>query len=203
MSHYSQNDEQEFVLEFFNGRVGRLLEIGAFDGITFSNSRALLESGWTGILVEPDPFNLVKLITNTHPSAQILCAAVSNKYEMARLCIESYPDRGWASTIDTKLMGPDRVLNPNKATVSIPTITMAELEMFGPFDFISIDAEGMDFRIIKSTPREMLEDCHLLCIEPNNADQRTEIKEHLKSVGFEVVHETPENVLARNETCTS
>lgn len=199
MNHYSQNDEQEFVLDFFNGETGKLLEIGAFDGTTFSNSRALLECGWTGVLVEPDPFNLVKLITNTHPSAKIVCAAVSDKHEMAKLCIESYPDRGWASTIDQNLMRQDRILNPNKARVFIPTIIMAELEPLGPFKFISIDAEGMDFRLIKSTPNEMLSECHLLCIEPHDVGQRVEITRYLESIGFSIVHETPENLLAGND----
>ena len=34
---------------------GLFVEVGAFDGITFSNSSCLAEAGWSGILIEPIP----------------------------------------------------------------------------------------------------------------------------------------------------
>jgi hypothetical protein len=36
-ARYSQNDEQDVILEYFNGSIGRFLDIGAFDGITLSS----------------------------------------------------------------------------------------------------------------------------------------------------------------------
>src|SRR5277367_3528293 len=50
---YSQNDEQRHILEAMESQVGRFLEIGAYDGHTFSNTMALVERGWSGVLVEP------------------------------------------------------------------------------------------------------------------------------------------------------
>ena len=38
---YSQGNEQEIILKFLNGRVGRYLDIGAFDGVVSSNTLAL------------------------------------------------------------------------------------------------------------------------------------------------------------------
>jgi hypothetical protein len=32
---YSQNDEERFIVDFFAGRTGRFLDIGAFDGVRF------------------------------------------------------------------------------------------------------------------------------------------------------------------------
>lgn len=49
---YSQNDEELHILEHAGGP-GILLDVGAFDGRTFSNSLALVERGWSGVLVEP------------------------------------------------------------------------------------------------------------------------------------------------------
>src|SRR5262245_12533077 len=43
---YSQNDEEGIIAGYFGGRTGTLLDIGAYDGVSFSNSRRLIESGW-------------------------------------------------------------------------------------------------------------------------------------------------------------
>lgn len=196
--NYSQNDEQEAILRYFGETTGSLLDIGAFDGITFSNSRALLELGWVGVLVEPDPFNLQKLIANTSKlNCDVICAAVGPEQKLSRLCIETTEDRGWASTISEKLMRPDRILSPLAAQVYVPTLTLADIMRLRErsFDFISIDAEGMDFEILKTMPKKMLSEVKLLSIEPMDLTQRAEIYEYLLTLGFCLWHATPENLL--------
>ncbi len=58
MRDYSQNGEQQVILETFEAlgiHKGHLVDLGAGDGYTMSNSRALLDKGWTGTLVDGDP----------------------------------------------------------------------------------------------------------------------------------------------------
>ena len=60
---YPQDDEERVIFE----HVGHLpasciLDVGAHDGITFSNSRALIERGWRAVLAEPSPDAFLKLI---------------------------------------------------------------------------------------------------------------------------------------------
>lgn len=59
MNHdYSQNGEQAVILEVFDAlgiKNGHLVDLGAGDGITMSNSRALIDRGWTGDLYDGDP----------------------------------------------------------------------------------------------------------------------------------------------------
>jgi FkbM family methyltransferase len=43
------------------------LDIGAYDGKTFSNTLALIERGWNGVLVEPAPEVFVTLMANLKP----------------------------------------------------------------------------------------------------------------------------------------
>ena len=52
---YSQNHEDDIVLNFFQNTESNktVLEIGANDGKTFSNSLLLIENGWKAHLVEP------------------------------------------------------------------------------------------------------------------------------------------------------
>lgn len=200
--NYSQNDEQEAILRYFGPFTGSLLDIGAFDGLTFSNSRALLELGWVGVLVEPDPWNLQKLIANTSKlNCDIICAAVGPEQKLSRICIETTESRGWASTISENLMrDPDRILAPLPAQVYVPTLTLEDLMRLRErsFQFISIDAEGMDFEILKTMPKKMLNEVKLLSIEPMDLVQRKEIFNYLFNLGFCLWHETPENLLMYN-----
>lgn len=194
MNHYSQNDEQEFILKFFDGFVGNLLEIGAFDGITFSNTRALLELGWCGDLVEPDPRNVAKLIENCAGlSVEIIPAAVGTQFTWGRLSMDATPDRGWSSTITSRCL--PGVLKPLPIRLTVPVIEVGHLFQPQSFEFISIDAEGMDFEIVRAIPFEGLKACRLLCIEPHNLQEREEMRKWLLAAGFKTVHETPENLL--------
>lgn len=58
MKDFSQNGEQAHILHYFDVmgiEKGHLVDLGAGDGYTMSNTRALLERGWTGTLVDGDP----------------------------------------------------------------------------------------------------------------------------------------------------
>lgn len=64
MQDFSQNREQRIILDFFGAHRGTFLDIGANDGVTLSNTRALALLGWSGILVEPAPMAYRKLLEN-------------------------------------------------------------------------------------------------------------------------------------------
>lgn len=58
MKDYSQNAEQAHILHYIDTiglKEGHLVDLGAGDGRTMSNTRALLERGWTGDLYDGDP----------------------------------------------------------------------------------------------------------------------------------------------------
>lgn len=58
--------------------MGRLLEIGAFDAFAMSNSRALIELGWSAVLFEPSPGPLRALVKEygNNPKVEVVAAAV-------------------------------------------------------------------------------------------------------------------------------
>lgn len=60
---------------------GVLVEVGAFDGVTYSNSRGLLLRGWGGILVEPSPgpFQKCKALYADSLNVTVLQMAVSDE----------------------------------------------------------------------------------------------------------------------------
>ena len=58
MKDYSQNGEQAHILHVFDVlgiEKGHLVDLGAGNGYTMSNTRALLDKGWTGDLYDGDP----------------------------------------------------------------------------------------------------------------------------------------------------
>jgi hypothetical protein len=63
---YTQYGEQSFLNEYakkING--GFLVDIGAADGVIHSNSKWLIDQGWSALLVEPNKYNFNKLV-NLH-----------------------------------------------------------------------------------------------------------------------------------------
>jgi FkbM family methyltransferase len=198
-ARYSQNDEQDVILEYFNGSIGRFLDVGAFDGITLSNTRALSELGWTGLLVEPNPYNLCKAIESVRcfeGRVECIACAVSDRDGITNLKMTTEQFRMWASTISTDIPS-DYIHSKECVNALVPMVRMDLLSKYGPFDFISIDAEYMDFLILKDSVGK-LDGCRLLCVEPRGPEERAEIIDFLKSsLGFTVHYETNENVIAK------
>ena len=62
---YSQNNEEQTILQYFGLQpTGRFLDIGCHDGIHLSNTRALADKGWSGVLVDPSPISFTRLMDN-------------------------------------------------------------------------------------------------------------------------------------------
>ncbi len=74
---YSQNAEEKIILEYFEKKhsnfSGALLDIGANDGRTLSNSLALIERRWKAVLIEPDADAFEKLIALHQGNEKVIC----------------------------------------------------------------------------------------------------------------------------------
>lgn len=195
MTNYSQNNEQEIILNYFGDFKGRFLDIGAYDGVGFSDTRALLELGWSGVLVEPNPFNLVELIKNSRPfgtKATIFCAAVIPYKRYSQLFLDNREGRNWASSTVLECIAGN--YDKEAPPVMVPSLEVSEFEPFGPFDFINIDAEWSDWAILGSFGPRVLESCRMLIIEAGGI-QREEVKAGLERIGFKIHGATPENII--------
>src|SRR5690349_12740687 len=73
------NEDDAFLPLLANIKDGFMLDIGAWNAKTFSNSRALIERGWHGVLVEPSPGPVKGLVKEyaEHPNVTIIAAAIS------------------------------------------------------------------------------------------------------------------------------
>lgn len=199
MRIHSQNNEQQAILRHFGSFTGRFLDVGAYDGVRLSNTRALLELGWAGVLVEPSAVNLVNLARNLDLFAdrvRIVQAAISDRCGLSEFFVDAAPDREWSTTINPELVASGSVIEPRSLLTSVATIRIHDLLPFGPYDFISLDAEWEDMKILRELvawPQFHLP--RMICVEARDAAERAEMRGLLAACGYADFHDTPENLL--------
>jgi FkbM family methyltransferase len=196
---YSQNNEEEIILDFFGDFKGTLLDIGANDGKTLSNSLALIEHGWKAVLVEPSQvyYSLVDLHKERTGKVQFLPYAVSN-YNGEASFFESGThlnkgDSGLLSTLnveEVKRWGDTTDFN----TVDIDVIdfkSLLEMSRYKNFDCILIDIEGEELKVLPQIDFDSL-GTRLVCVEWNSKDfpvYETIMKD------FTLLHKNAENLI--------
>jgi len=195
MEHFTQTDEQPVILrELADIPNGKFLDIGAYDGQTLSNTRALALSGWWGTLVEPNPRLFMGLLQMYGQDSRftLINAAMSDKSGLARLFLDGTNEQYCSSIApNAKDLFP---LTPYPMSYLVSAITPKDLTE--TYDFISIDTEGFDLPILKAM-RGTLDSTRLICIEYNQERSYDATIEELRLQGFEKVHKSRENILAK------
>lgn len=190
---HSQKDEEQFIVRFFGDRIGRFLDIGAWDAEIFSNTRSLFEMGWGGVLVEPSPVCFRKIMKAYRGVDRIglVNAAVANDASIKRF----YATEDALSTFETlhRDIWAQRQAVPFRE-MYLRTVTVPELlRVFpGPYEFLNIDVEGGSWELLQSFPLDEMQTL-LLCIEYE--DHLNEIETYCGTLGFSRVHWTNENLL--------
>lgn len=194
---YSQNGEQKIILDYFLGyNKGSLLSFGENDGETLSNCRALMLKGWFGVLIEPSPtaFGKLKELYKDHDNCVLVNIAASDYNGKAIL----YDSGSHLSPKDTSLLS---TINPaersrwKKEIFKEVTVPVEDAKGFNGFnaDFISIDAEGEDIKILS---RLTLSHCKLLCIEWNSITHNKEMIDRIViPKGLHLHHMNKENLI--------
>jgi FkbM family methyltransferase len=191
---HSQNDEENYIVNYFvknSPKHGRtLLDIGAYDGMTFSNTKALLDQSWKGVMVEASPQVFTALQRNTEGLNVDLCQA----------CIVTQPVVGmipfWDNAGAVASNNPDHVERwKNHAEFQkimlMPIHYKALLSTYGTeFDMVDIDIEGESANLFfEMFP--LMPSVDLWVVEHDGRKQ--EIID--LCVGFAVLYENGENVV--------
>jgi FkbM family methyltransferase len=201
--NFSQNNEQEVILEYFkNQPEGIFLDIGANDGQTLSNSRALALSGWSGVCVEPapDPFQKLETLYEGTKVVVFECAIGKANGRMPFHISGTHlhkGDSGLLSTLEPeeikRWQGTEQFIESKVEVFTWPTF----YQNCGvqKFDFISIDAEGLDLFILKEMNlKEMA--TKLVCVEwNNNSKMKLAFNSIFKSFGMRLIHMNFENLI--------
>lgn len=201
MKNYSQNQEQPAILNYFKEFKGTFLSIGENDGETLSNVRALAESGWCGVMVEPAPIAFAKLKqlynNNTKGCFYIYDCAIGNHNGRATL----HDSGSLFKNGDTSLVST-LVQEETKRFSSVLSYTPVDVKVYKwktflnrlkikKFDFVNIDCEGVDADILEQMDVSAVK---CLCIEWNG---HPELKERFskKMEGFKIIYTSGENLI--------
>ncbi len=159
--YFSQEGQDKFIVErlFNNMRNGVFMDIGAHDGITFSNTYYLeKELGWSGIAVEPLPGVFDRLKVNRACIALNGCIS-DTPGEKKLLMLDGYAEMlsGVVDKFDQRhLARIEKALNRfggNKQYISVPAYTFNDLvKQYGVrrIDYLSLDVEGGEYDILRS-----------------------------------------------------
>jgi FkbM family methyltransferase len=143
---YSQNDEDEIILHLFKDEVGSFLDIGACDGALNSNTLALVERGWSGVLVEPSPgaFQALYKRHGQNPKLKLVNAAIGTHSHLAQFWDSWNTEPGYSTTETlNREHWTELVREWQKFVVPVfPFADLLEDWRHQPFDFVSIDTEG-------------------------------------------------------------
>ena len=209
MKKYSQNQEDLHILEYFKDKKGTVLDIGANDGKTFSNSLALIELGWQAILVEPSPVCVEKMIElhEKNQAAVAVCRAAIGKATGKAIFHESgyLNDPGLegdnVSLVSTLIPEEKKRWEPlhmQWKEYEVDVLSWADFRKLfpGKFDFISIDAEGVDLDILKQIDLNET-GTSLVCLEFNlNQEVKKEMMEYCAQFGLDkLLYTTGENII--------
>lgn len=198
---YSQNSEEAVILDYFKDFKGRLLSIGENDGITFSNALALIEKGWSAVLVEPSSTCVTKLkkLHEGNKSVYIEAVAIGNQTAMMEFHESgTHLNKGDHSLVSTLVIeeknrwtGTDTTWD--KSLVPVYTFKDFRTEHPNDFHFITIDAEGLDFDILSQINLNEV-GCKLLCVEWNGKDFE-KFNNYVTTFGHHLIHQNAENLI--------
>lgn len=194
MTKYSQYDEQQYILSAFGDRGGRFLDIGAYNPFEFSNTRALFERGWSGVMIEPSPGPMTSLVREygEEPRIILLSAAVG-MMDWTNPCTLHVTD-DCTSTTQQADFEKWKQRNKYDGVLLVPVITLGELEeQFPGFDFINFDAEGVSADLFIHALKGLEWSPRCICVEHDG--RLNELKAVGMWAGYRAVYENGTNAV--------
>lgn len=199
MSNYSQVGQDTAVVKHFDGlRGGYFVEVGAGDGVTYSNTYLLeKEYGWRGICVEPIPEQFDKLVRARGGKGRSFCVPnplldVSGREVSFRVCERSVCEHpSMLSGIEDYLDAHPEARDGRQITMITETLTevLDRCEAPSTVDYLSLDTEGSELLILRGVDWARYS-FRLIHVEHNYMEPaRTHIREFLESKGCRFVRE--------------
>jgi FkbM family methyltransferase len=139
--YYSQLGQDKWVLEQMEGP-GFFVEVGAYDGVKDSNTLALENRGWEGLLIEGDPKRAAKCARNRASLTHNVCVGDGTPGELYVAGVWSGLKGKCRSNIEAEHV---RRNNPTIPVITVPLISIISSNI----DYLSIDTEGNEYEILR------------------------------------------------------
>tara|TARA_B100002051_G_C16653823_1_gene595389 strand:+ start:83 stop:811 length:729 start_codon:yes stop_codon:yes gene_type:complete len=154
---YSQKGEDLLVYSYFDKRkTGFYLDIGCYHPKWISNTYLLHKKGWNGVALDIDQHKLDTFKFSRGKKVKVIKAAVIPK-KTNKNTIDAYKffsKRGWSDsdTLDPKLANKTKQNGRGQYIVEkVPCVDINSLlESIPKVDFLNIDIEGLDTKIVEA-----------------------------------------------------
>lgn len=203
---YSQNNEEEIIFKYFGPEFkGLVLDIGANDGKTLSNSFACIERGWRAYLLEPSEKAFDKLEKLHEMNHIVSCLKFGIGKETG--VVEFFSSGSHLNESDSDLLSTFKESETKRwaGTKNEFKKEKAWLLTFKDFcktyvrpqdyifDLITIDVEGLDYDVL--TQIDLKEHkVKMLIVETNSVDDQKYI-DYCLSFGMKIHHKNHENLI--------
>lgn len=146
---YSQLGQDDWVLS--KHKTGYFVEIGAYDGISLSNTLKLEENGWSGLCVEPNPKLYEQLAKNRKCNLSNLAVHNKSNEKIKFQCGDVYGGIQQYLDHEATKVGINDI-------IEVTTVTLDDILFIvnAPknIEYISIDTEGNELLILESFPMD-------------------------------------------------
>jgi FkbM family methyltransferase len=202
---HAQHGEEFFIWELLGFKAqGTFIEIGAYDGVSLSNSLFFERLGWKGVLVEAHP-ELARRCRENRPGATVVHAALgpvdggSVRFSMVR------GDTGLdtLSFVSTTEQHRNRIRarGGDIEQVEVPSRTLrsvvAEIGL-GDVDWMSVDVEGSEIAVLEGSGLDSFRP-KVVVVEDNSRGRDAEIGKFLAGYGYRRVKTVGCNDIYRHD----
>ena len=185
-SYRSQNGEDRWLEAHFGGkRSGFFVEVGAYDGVNLSNTYHFEQSGWTGVLVEPDPEMAERCRRERPRSMTFQCAAGESVGEISFFKVAGGEEYSTTSLSAAHRERLDRMgLSWREVRVAVRTLdSILEEARATRVDFVSIDVEGAELAVLKGFDIVRWKPA-VVIVETNTARRHPAIRRYFVAHGY-------------------
>jgi FkbM family methyltransferase len=203
----SQDDEDQTLLEWFNGLCGgTYIEMGALDGVRFSNSYVFNKGlDWKGLLIELSPVSFTALQKNRPNELATINAAVCDERRMLHYVDTLQAVNGvWEFAADNfkKKWWSGITINQTTPVECVPLRDIIDKHAgnLSYFDFFSLDVEGAEFEVLQSLDYSKIA-FGIIVVEANWSNRRKNIavRTFIESHGYVFLFELKRNYWLANK----
>ena len=144
---------EDLLVEQLLGRIESFIDVGANDGVLFSNTYKFTKEGARGLCLEPCPSTFFKLRLNHffHPRVKCIRAAVSNRSGSISFIKDGYEEI--LSRVADPSCSQAENHSSHEAAITVSTVTLEQIlhkySHFQQTDLLSVDVEGHERQVFE------------------------------------------------------
>lgn len=193
---FSQYHE-DIITSLLIGKVRSFIDIGANDGILYSNTFLHACRGASGLLFEPvrSTFQLCKKAHKHHKDVHCIHSAIGENSGFATITINGYS--GLFSTIGTLVKGnPSETSGTERIEIHTLEKWLSRWNQFREVDLLSVDVEGHEPEVFAGIDFERFS-AKVIITETDDEDQKKvdQVRSLLSDRGYIPILKTPFNTI--------